>query len=81
MPAVWRGLALARYFKQQAKTAPLDRSVLFSAFTAEETGLIERSILLSIRVCQRKTSSPFKYRWHECEQGRGLHFTLWRRRV
>ncbi|AUD60146.1 peptidase M28 [Shewanella sp. Pdp11] len=33
-------LALARYFKQQAKTAPLDRSVLFSAFTAEETGLI-----------------------------------------
>ncbi|MDT3320866.1 M28 family metallopeptidase [Shewanella sp. SP1S2-4] len=33
-------LALARYFKQQAKMAPLDRSVLFSAFTAEETGLI-----------------------------------------
>ncbi|MCS6124418.1 M28 family metallopeptidase [Shewanella baltica] len=33
-------LALARYFKQQAKTTPLDRSVLFSAFTAEETGLI-----------------------------------------
>ncbi|MDT3335840.1 M28 family metallopeptidase [Shewanella sp. SP1S1-7] len=33
-------LALARYFKQQAKTVPLDRSVLFSAFTAEETGLI-----------------------------------------
>ncbi|QYX66523.1 M28 family peptidase [Shewanella putrefaciens] len=33
-------LALARYFKQQAKTAPLERSVLFSAFTAEETGLI-----------------------------------------
>ncbi len=33
-------LALARYFKQQAKTSPLDRSVLFSAFTAEETGLI-----------------------------------------
>lgn len=33
-------LALARYFKQQAETAPLDRSVLFSAFTAEETGLI-----------------------------------------
>ncbi|MCU8003442.1 MULTISPECIES: M28 family metallopeptidase [unclassified Shewanella] len=33
-------LALARYFKQQASTAALDRSVLFSAFTAEETGLI-----------------------------------------
>ncbi|MCT7946367.1 M28 family metallopeptidase [Shewanella septentrionalis] len=33
-------LVLARYFKQQAKMAALDRSVLFSAFTAEETGLI-----------------------------------------
>lgn len=33
-------LALARYFKQQAKVAPLERSILFSAFTAEETGLI-----------------------------------------
>lgn len=33
-------LALARYFKQQAQTAPLARSILFSAFTAEETGLI-----------------------------------------
>ncbi|SUI66869.1 Bacterial leucyl aminopeptidase precursor [Shewanella morhuae] len=33
-------LALARYFKQQASTAPLERSILFSAFTAEETGLI-----------------------------------------
>ncbi|WP_037458723.1 M28 family metallopeptidase [Shewanella sp. HN-41] len=33
-------LALARYFKQQAQTAPLARSIMFSAFTAEETGLI-----------------------------------------
>jgi len=33
-------LALARYFAKQAKTAPLERSILFSAFTAEETGLI-----------------------------------------
>lgn len=33
-------LALARYFKQQASAAPLERSILFSAFTAEETGLI-----------------------------------------
>lgn len=33
-------LALARYFKQQAEIAPLERSIIFSAFTAEETGLI-----------------------------------------
>lgn len=33
-------LALARYFAKQAQTAPLERSILFSAFTAEETGLI-----------------------------------------
>ncbi|MFB2653931.1 M28 family metallopeptidase [Shewanella seohaensis] len=33
-------LALARYFAKQAQSAPLERSILFSAFTAEETGLI-----------------------------------------
>jgi Zn-dependent M28 family amino/carboxypeptidase len=33
-------LALARAFKKQADVAPFKRSILFSAFTAEETGLI-----------------------------------------
>ncbi|MGL4895661.1 MAG: M28 family metallopeptidase [Shewanella sp.] len=33
-------LALARYFKQQSLKAPLARSIVFSAFTAEETGLL-----------------------------------------
>ncbi|QYJ77501.1 M28 family metallopeptidase [Shewanella acanthi] len=33
-------LALARYFKHQADKAPLARTLVFSSFTAEETGLI-----------------------------------------